>query len=151
MCLLLILAFLILLLLILFVKSAVILLPWTLSAMVLGGLSGIALGKLTTQSNRKGILIGVVSSMILTLTFGLAFYYLAPPKPPPPNEGWEVLLETPEPTQEDLQKMFPIHLGIVSVLGAIFVSASWYRWSPATTPKLEPKADKANSGSEQQR
>lgn len=148
MCLLIILACLILLLLILFVKSALLLLPWTLSAMVLAGLSGVAAGKLATQSEKKGVLIGAATSMVLTFAFGFGLYYFSPPKAPAPNEGWEILLETPEPTQEQLQKMFPIHLAIVSVLGAIFVSGFWLRWSPKSTPFGKPKTDKNDSGTE---
>jgi len=112
-----------------FMKSAFILFPWTIAATVLAALSGIGLGKLLGRSRGASTVVSVASSVILTFAFGYLGYWLLPPTAPPQKQGLEALLAPPEPSQQDLQGMFPIHLGISAVLGALVVGMACYRRS----------------------
>jgi hypothetical protein len=131
MCLVMAIGALILLLVIVFVKSALILLPWTITAMVLAGLSGVALGKLVDHSRKLAAIVGIISSLVLTIAFGYLGYWLIPPTAPPQKQGYEILLALPEPSQADLRQMLPIHLTISAVLSALVVSSYFYRWPRA--------------------
>lgn len=130
MCLVMLLGGLILLSLVIFVKSALLLLPWTGTAVVLAGLSGVQLGKLAGRSQASRAAVSVASSLVLTVAFGYLGYWLLPPAAPPQKQGLQELLEFPDPTQADLLQMLPIHLAIVGVMGSLVVSRWWYRWSP---------------------
>jgi hypothetical protein len=129
MCLLILLGFFILLLLALFAKSGQILLPWTISAAVLAALVSIGLGKLVGRSRARSAAISVASTIVLTFALGYAGYWLIPPTPPPQEQGLEALVKAPEPTGQDLRQMFPIHLGIAAILGALVMSRVSYVWS----------------------
>ncbi|MFT3882785.1 MAG: hypothetical protein QM703_24420 [Gemmatales bacterium] len=130
MCLLMIFGGMILLIAAIFVKSALVLLPWTISAGVLAGLSGVGLGKVVGRTKVTGATISVLASFALTIVFGYLGYWLITPPGAAPKQGLEQLLTMPEPTQKDLLEMLPIHLVIVGIITAIIVSRVWYRWSP---------------------
>ncbi len=117
-------------LLVAFVKSALILLPWTITAAVLAGLSGMGLGMLAKTSRASGTAISVLSSFGLTFGFGYLGNWLIHPLAPEQKHGLEAVLDLPNPSQADLSNMFPIHLGITAVLCALVVSRLWYNWSP---------------------
>jgi hypothetical protein len=145
MCLTLLLGAAILLLLVLFAKSALVLLPWTITAAVLAGLCGIGLGRLAGLSRPIGAVLSVVTSIILTLVFGFLGYRLVPPTPPPPKEGLEALVSAPEPTRQDIRDMLPVHLCIVAVVGAMVVARIWY-WSPkASKPGWDRSPSQSNT------
>ena len=113
-----------------FVKSALFLLPWTITAAVLAGLSGMGLGRLLKDSRPSGAAVSVFSSFGLTFGFGYLGYWFINPLAPEQKHGLEALLDLPNPTQADLSNMFPIHLGITAILCALVVSRLWYHWSP---------------------
>jgi hypothetical protein len=119
---------LILLLLVIFVKSAFLLLPWTITAAVIAGLSGIGLGILAGRSRASGSAVSVVSSFALTIGYGYLGYWLVPPTAPPQKQGLDFLLQGPEPKQEDLWQLLPIHLAIVAIIVALIVSRLWHVW-----------------------
>lgn len=113
-----------------FVKSALILLPWTITAAVLAGLSGMGLAMLTKKSRATGATVSVLSSFVLTFGFGYLGYWFIRPLAPSQKHGWEAVLDLPNPSQADLTNMFPLHLGITAILCALVVSRLWYHWSP---------------------
>lgn len=123
MCLLALLAFAVFMLITIFVKSAIVLLPWTVTASALGGLSGLALGKAGIQrfeSAAQGVCFAV--SFVMTYLLGYLGWWLIPPtEPSQPNRSnwWEVLMTFPEPKRQDLWNMFPVHLGIAGVVAAL--------------------------------
>jgi hypothetical protein len=124
---------LLLLFLVLFVKSALLLLPWTLTAGVLAGVAGIGLGKQAGRSRASATAVRVGTTLLLTFAFGYLACWLVPPTAPAPKQGVEALLEVPEPRQADLWQMLPVHLGIVSVLSALVVSQR-HGWAPDLKP-----------------
>jgi hypothetical protein len=115
-----------------FVQSAVVLLPWTLPAAVLGSVFGFVSAKLIGRERLTGAAVGVVSSLILTLVIGFLSYKLTPPKAPLQKQGFEALLSPPVPTLQDLQQNFPVHLCISAVLSALVVAIMCY-WLPSTS------------------
>ena len=80
-----------------FVKSALLLLPWTITAAVLAGLFGMGLGMLAKSPRATGTTISVLSSFGLTFGFGYLGYWFIRPVAPPQKHGWEALLEQPNP------------------------------------------------------
>ena len=127
MCLLMVVGFLILLFVTLFVKSAVILLPWTVPATILAALSGMQVGQRLGRTPSARAALGVVATLALACAFGYLAYWLIPPMAPPPKQGWDVLLEPPEPASRDLWQMFPIHLTIWAAVAAKIVGGWCYR------------------------
>ncbi len=124
---------LILLLLITFVQSALILLPWTVGATMVGALAGIGLGRLVGRSRATGALVSVVACFTLTIGLGYLAYALVPPKAPPQKKGLEEIMSMPTPSQDALWGTLPIHLSISAILGSVIVSRLWYSWSPDLT------------------
>jgi hypothetical protein len=145
MCLTVILAVLLVLLLLVFMKSAVLLAPWTMTAAILAVVSGIGLGKLVSRSKGSGAVVCVVSTLMLTFAFGYLGYWLLPPTAPPSKPGLQGLVEGPEPTQGDLWQMFPVHLAIVSIIGAIVVSGVWYLGAADLKPRQPHNAAEPNA------
>ncbi|MFO0812610.1 MAG: hypothetical protein U0796_05295 [Gemmatales bacterium] len=130
MCLLMIFGGMAMLLMVVFIKSAMVLLPWTITAGVLAGLTGLGLGKLSRGSKSLKLGIGMACSLVLTVVYGYFGYMLIKPPGAVPRQGIEQLLTLPDPTQDDLWQMLPVHLAIVGIITAVIVSRYWYRWSP---------------------
>lgn len=130
MCLVIVLGALILFVIVMFVKSAWILLPWTITATAVAGLSGLGLARLAGRSRSAGATISIVSTIALTYGFGYFGYWLLPPKAPPEKQGFDQLLQLPDPGQDVLWQMLPYHLTICAAIGAMVVSRLWYKWTP---------------------
>ena len=126
-CLLCILTFLILSLVTLFVKSAVILLPWTATSTILAALAALQLGKWLGRTSRERAAVGVVGTLALAFAFGYLGYWLIPPVAPPATKGLAALAD-PEPTAEDLWGIFPIHLAIWGAVGTTIVGGLCYQY-----------------------
>ena len=110
----------VLLAIIAFVKTAVIALPWTLSATVLGTLAGTSLTSWTLTDPQRRWVLACILSIAITFGAGFALVWAWPMEAPPQPQGMENLVELPVPTQEVIDKHFPCHLGIWSLLsGAI--------------------------------
>ncbi len=125
-----------------FVKSAAILLPWTMSAAILACVAAVVLGRLLCRRWGTGAVTVFVSSLVLTFTLGYLGYWLSPPKVPPhvPKQGLEALTEFPEPSQTDVENALPIHLLIAGVLsGILAIPLSYLPSVRSTTAAKEAK------------
>ena len=134
MCLLALLAFAVFMLITVFVKSAIVLLPWTVTASALGGLLGLAVGKGLLQRVERGAAHGAsfATSFVLTYIFGYVGWWLNPPTAAPqPSNWWDALMTMPQPSQADLWDTFPVHLGIAGIVAAL-IALSLLRREPET-------------------
>ena len=100
-----------------FVKTALIALPWTISATILGVLAGVLLTFWTIHESRQRTIYASLLSMVITFAAGYVLLWLVPIEAPPQHEGIEKLMELPVPTLDVIQQHFPVHLGIWSLLG----------------------------------
>jgi hypothetical protein len=132
-----------------FIKSAQILLPWTVGAAVLAGLSAAGLGRLVGGSKARGRAVAALSAFGLTMGFGYLGYWLMPPKAPLQKQGIEVMLEMPEPTKKDLFESLPIHLAIAAIISAAIASRAVYPSSRDSN--RSPQSKRAASGPAQER
>lgn len=144
MCLLMLLGFSILLMVTLFVKSAVMLLPWTATSTILAGLIALQLGKRLGRTPGARAAVGTLGTLALTFAVGYLGYWLLPPAAPPEKTGWAALLEAPEPAAQDLGQLFPIHLAIWAAVAAKMVGGWCYQHARGSCPA--PSEYKGNAG-----
>lgn len=112
----------VLLAIIAFVKTAVIALPWTISASVLGIVVGTSLAFWPVTDPRRRWVLACILSIVITFGAGFALVWIVPMEAPPQPQGMENLVELPVPTQEIIDQHLPYHLGIWSLFsGAISV------------------------------
>jgi hypothetical protein len=114
-----------------FMKSAVILLPWTASSTILAGLAALQLGKWLGLTPGARAAVGAQGTLALTFAVGYLAYWLIPPVAPPEKTSWAALWVVPEPTAHDLWQMFPIHLAIWAVAAATVVGGWCYQLAEA--------------------
>jgi len=113
-----------------FVQTAMILLPWSLSAGALAVLLGLLLGKLLSRSAVPQIAMpaGLFATAVLTLTIGYLGCSLIPPQvPPAPQRTGDLrdAFEMPPPSQEKLNEHIPTHLTIAAMLSATALAVLW--------------------------
>lgn len=125
-CLLAVLLFLAVLAVTAFVKSAVILLPWTAASALLAGWAAYQLGKGGRAEGERAT-IGVVATFVLTFAFGYLGYVMFTPAARPPRHGLEAVLEL-ELSAADLRQAFPVHLTIWAAVVACVVGRWCYRY-----------------------
>lgn len=133
MCAILILALLLVVVLIgflIFVKTAVILLPWSLSAAALAMLTGVLVGRFVLQSAKPqfAMPVSIAATFVLTLALGYSACSLVPPKVPPaapPKHDLRDAFDLPRPSQEKLEQHIPTHLAIAALLSAAAVTLFW--------------------------
>jgi hypothetical protein len=111
-----------------FVESARVLMPWTITATLLGGLVTLALTRLLRpRIGPVRLAVALPATIALTLGFGYLAWAVHPPSPAPPKPKQDIvefLFTFPEPrvTKEDLFSMLPVHLTISGLLGGMIVS-----------------------------
>ena len=127
MCFLMLLGALILLLVTIFIKSALVVLPWTATATVVAGLAAFQLGIRVGRTPARRAAMGALGTLALAFAFGYLGYGVVPPSVPPPKKGFAELTELPEPTADDLRQMFPIHLAIWGGAAAMLVGRRCYQ------------------------
>lgn len=107
-----------------FVKTAVITLPWTISATVLGALAGTSLTFWTLTDPQRRWVMACILSIAMTCGAGFTLVWAVPMEAPPQPQGMENLIDLPVPTQVMIDEHFPYHLGIWSLFsGAISICA----------------------------
>lgn len=143
MCLLMFLGGAILLMVTLFVKSAMILLPWTATSTILAGLIALQLGKWLGRTPRSQAAVAGLGTLALSFAIGYLAYSVRPPGVPPQPAGLAALLEAPEPTAQDLWHMFPVHLAIWAIMAAKIVDG-WCN-QHVRTANLETSEDKGKT------
>lgn len=96
-----------------FVKTALIALPYTLSAAILSVIAGLAAHRFTVgDAVKRSIYCGIAA---IALTFGLGYVFKsAIPINPVPKKA--DLMSFPEPDLEKINEHFPSHLAIWSLL-----------------------------------
>jgi hypothetical protein len=114
-----------------FVKSALILLPWTATSALLAGWAAYQLGK-GGDTEGERVTIGVVATLVLAFAFGYLGYVMITPTARPPRHGLEAVLEFPEPAAADLWQAFPVHLTIWAAVVACVVGRWCYRYRRET-------------------
>jgi hypothetical protein len=149
MCLIMLCGFVLMVVLVGFIKSAQILLPWTVGAAVLAGLCAVGLGRLVGGPKARGRAVAALSAFGLTMGFGYLGYWLMPPKAPPQKQGVELMVEMPEPTQKDLHEILPIHLAISAIISAAIASRAVHLSSRDSNQSPETKG--TTSGAAQER
>ncbi len=142
---------------ILFLKTAILLLPWTAPATLLGGLTSIGLMKPLNWSLSSRRIVGFATAAALTIVYGYLAVWLLPPAPPAPRPrqvgGEELIralteLPNPDVKEEDFQSMLPFHLaicaGISACLASCFISGRWVQREAIVVAKpfLEPDPEK---------
>lgn len=115
-----------------FVQSAVVLLPWTLSAGCIAGTVAVILGKQIAQKDPwRDIAVWFVfgASAVGTVAFGYLGWLVSPPQivEEATTNGWEWLFKLPDVKMEDLWSMFPVHLSIVGLLAAAIATMVFQR------------------------
>jgi hypothetical protein len=104
-----------------FLKSAALVLPWTMGASLAAAIAAVSLHRLARRRRPRGAAPFGLLAFVLVWGFGYAAYALAPPKAGPAKQGLEALFALGEPNQADIEQMFPIHLGIWSVVVGLVV------------------------------
>ena len=103
----------------LFIKTAMILLPWTMLATGLGSLAAYLVGAKANLPPNSRPLVGGGTALVLVLVLGHAGVAIIPPKVPPrQNNNFDLV----QPKHADLAGLTPIHLGVSAVIGAVGVA-----------------------------
>ncbi len=103
-----------------FVNTAMILLPWTIPATVLGVLAGFTVGANAPISVTTRRLMGGFITFVAVLGLGYAGLAIVPPKAPQPVAASDPLQLFPL-NEKSLSETVPIHMGISAAIGAIGV------------------------------
>jgi hypothetical protein len=130
-----------------FFITARILLPWTILATVLAGLSSLGIGYvLEPKLGKKSVLLSMPITVALTIAIGYLTYLVHPPAPPPKRPQNKDIIEFlftlpyPDIKQEDLWNTLPLHMGISGLLGAVVVAS----WLTSLMPKEEEAEAETN-------
>lgn len=100
-----------------FVKTAIAVLPWTVSAMLTSVVIGVLVGRSLVGDLAKRAIVASILTSVLTFGTGYGLAMAIPFKAPAPLEPGENLVKFPQPTIEQIREHFPRHLLIWSLIG----------------------------------
>lgn len=129
---------------IVFVETAVVVLPWTVTATLVAAILAVQFAKIQGRDSRHRASIAAIATFALTLALGFLGYAAIPPSAPSsPDARRAVLWGLPETTREEVRRMFPVHLSIWA-LGGASVSGIWCYRSGNDVSRTPRQKDRPN-------